>query len=240
LSPLGIIVAVTAEARSLTKKFVPNGEPIRLPEGAVLSVSGVGPKRATAASRILLKEGVTALLSWGSAGGLSPGLSPGSLILPKTIIASDHSLYSVDTNWHDCLCNRLKGHIDFLTDPLAESTRVMCTPAEKKLLFQQTGAVSVDMESAAVAAVAGEAGIPFIAIRAIADSMDTAIPAGTLKAFDEFGRLRFLGLMLRLPAHFLELPAMIRIARTYRAALRTLAQVARLTEKRLIDFPRAT
>jgi len=234
LSHLGIIVAVTAEARSLTREAIPNGELIRLPEGAVLNVSGVGPTRAASASKILLEEGATALLSWGSAGGLSPKLPPGSLILPKTVMASDQSLYRVDAGWHDRLCNRLEGYIDFNTDPLLESTTVVCTLAEKAVLFRRTGAVGVDMESAAVAAVAGKAQVPFIAVRAVADSMDTTIPESTLNAFDEFGRLRFFRLILGLAGHPTELPAMVRIARAYRAAQRTLASVVHLTGTNLL------
>jgi adenosylhomocysteine nucleosidase len=240
LSHLGIIIAVTAEARSLTKEAIPNGQLIRLREGAVLNVSGIGPTRAASASKILLEEGATALLSWGSAGGLSPKLPPGSLILPKTIIASDQSLYRVDAGWHNRLCNRLKGHIDFNTDPLAESTTVVCTPVEKASLFRRTGAVGVDMESAAVAAVAGKARVPFIAVRAVADAMDTILPASTLNAFDEFGRLRLFRLILGLAGHPAELPAILRMARSYRAAQKTLAAVARLTENNLFDSRNTT
>src|SRR5512136_3365669 len=96
LTHLGIIVGVPPEARSLAKYSVTDDQPVRLREGVTLGVSGVGPRRAGLASRRLLEKGVTALLSWGSAGGLSPKLSPGSLILPKIIVASDRSVYHVD------------------------------------------------------------------------------------------------------------------------------------------------
>ena len=105
MSALGIVVAVTGEARSLVKQSVANGDLIRLPDGAMLTVSGIGPKRATVASRALLENGAAALLSWGSAGGLSPDLFPGSLILPKAVIASNRSCYCVDATWHNSLCN---------------------------------------------------------------------------------------------------------------------------------------
>ena len=240
LSHLGIVVAVTAEAWSLVSQPIPKGELIRLPSGAVLNVSGVGPKRAASASRILVEEGATALLSWGSAGGLSPKLSPGSLILPKTVIASDQSLYHVDAGWHNRFCNRLEGHIDFHTEPLVESTTVVSTPAEKAILFRETGAIGVDMESAAVATVAQEVGVPFMVVRAVADSMDTTIPKSTLNAFDEFGRLRLFRLILGLAGRPTEFPAMVRIARTYRAAQRTLVAVTRLIGRDLLVARGAT
>ena len=234
LSTLGIVVAVTAEARSLVKQSIANGELVHLPDGTMLTVSGMGPRRAAVASRTLLEKGATALLSWGSAGGLGSKLSPGSLILPKTVIASNRFLYHVDATWHKSLCSRLEGHVDFHTDPLVESTTVVCTPAEKAILFRETGAIGVDMESAAVAAVAQEARVPFVVVRALADSADTTIPDITLNAVDEFGRMSFLKLIQGLAGHPTELFALVRIARNYRAAQRTLAAVARLTGKDLL------
>ena len=222
-------MAVPAEARSLVRQPVANGGLIYLSDGAVLKVSGMGPRRAAMASRTLLEKGATALLSWGSAGGLSRELSPGSLILPKTVIASDQSVYHVETSWHQRLCNRLKGHIDFHTEPLAESATVVCAPGEKAVLFQRTGAIGVDMESAAVAIAAQEAQVPFMVVRAVADSADTTVPESSLNAVDEFGRLSGLKLIQGLAAHPGELFALVRIARNYHAAQRTLAMVARLT-----------
>src|SRR5512143_3977009 len=75
LSHLGIIVAVMAEARTLTKEPIPGGEVTALPGGAMLIVSGMGPTRAARTSRALLEKGATALLSWGSAGGLASKVS---------------------------------------------------------------------------------------------------------------------------------------------------------------------
>jgi len=234
LTTLGIVVAVTAEARSLLKRSIANGEMIYLPDRVMVAVSGMGPRRAGVASRTLLEKGATALLSWGSAGALTSKLSPGSLILPNTVIASDQALYHVDAAWHNRLCSRLEGHVDFHTEPMVESTMVVCTPAEKAILFRETGAIGVDMESAAVATVAQEEGIPFMVVRAVADAMDTTIPKSTLNAFDEFGQLNLLKLIQGFVQHPTELFALVRIARNHRAAQRTLAAVARLTGNNLL------
>jgi len=231
LSTLGIIAAVSAEARMLTEKPIPSGELTYLPDGAMLIISGMGPTRAAEASKTLLKRGATALLSWGSAGGLASRVSPGSLILPKSVISSDRSLYHVDASWHERLCHRLKGHVDFHTEPLVESSRVVCTPADKATLFQETGAIGVDMESAAVAAVAQDARVRLMIVRAVADATDTTVPKSTLEAVDEFGRLNFLKLIRGLAKDPAELLPLVRIARNYRRAQRTLAAVARLTGK---------
>jgi len=234
LSHLGIIVGVPFEARSLAKYPTMNDELVRLREGVTLGVSGVGPRRASRTSRRLLEKGATALLSWGSAGGLSPKLSPGSLILPKIIIASDRSVYHADPSWHKDLCGRLEGQVEFYTGSLAESAAVLRTPGEKAILFQQTGAIGVDMESAAVAAAAQEAGVPFMAVRVVADSTDLTLPRCALNAYDEFGRLNFLKLIRGVAERPKELLPLIRLGRDYRAAQRTLALVARLIESDLL------
>jgi adenosylhomocysteine nucleosidase len=234
LRHLGIVVATAVEARSLVRKTFATNELVRLPEGTVIQLSGIGPRRAGGAAKNLLEHGATALLSWGSAGGLAPKLFPGSLILPKTVIASDQSRYHVEASWHQRLGNRLKGHVDFHTEPLVESTSVVRTPAEKAVLFLRTGAIGVDMESAAVATVAQEAQVPFMVVRAVADSTDTTIPKSSLKAVDEFGRLSCFKLIQGLVEYPGEFFALVRIARNYRAAQRTLAVVARLTGYNLL------
>ncbi|MFO0805729.1 MAG: hypothetical protein U0791_21715 [Gemmataceae bacterium] len=48
-------------------------------------------------------------------------------------------------------------------------------PAEKTRLAAETGARAVDMESAAIAEVCSERGLPFTAIRAVSDTRDTAL-----------------------------------------------------------------
>jgi hypothetical protein len=90
------------------------------------------------------------------------------------------------------------------------------------------------MESAAVAAVAQEGGVPFMVVRAVADAMDTTIPKSTLNAFDEFGRWNFLKLIQGFIQYPTGLFALLRIGRNYRAAQRTLSAVARLTGNNLL------
>ncbi len=218
---LGIVTATTAEARSLARHPLASGN-------VFLRISGVGAKRASSAAKALLEQGATSLLSWGSAGGLIPGLSPGSVVLPKVIVAVDGSVYSVNAAWHGHLCSQLKGKVDLHEGGLAESRTVVASPAEKSTLFRQTGAIAVDMESAALAAVAHEAGVPFIAIRAVVDPVGLTISRSALVALDEFGELRPLRLLKTFARHPIELPSLIRLGRDFRAAQITLAAVAAL------------
>lgn len=234
LKRLGIVIAMTAEARSLVRKPIVTGELIHLPEGILVQVSGIGPRRAGGAAKNLLEHGATALLSWGSAGGLVPTLSSGSLVLPSSVVGADQSSYSADPTWHRHLFNRVKGYVDLHQGPLAESVVVLKSSAEKRVLFERTGAMAVDMESGAVAKVAQDAHAPFMAIRAIADSADMAIPQSSVGAIDEFGELNLLRLLKQLIRHPFELFAMIRLGWNFRAAQVTLAKVAQLTGTHLL------
>ena len=218
---LGIVVATTAEATSLPKHPLFRGR-------VLLQISGIGANRAHLAARILLEKGATSLLSWGSAGGLIPGLSPGSLVLPKKIIGVDGSVYSVDSAWHETLRTQLKGKVNLHEESLAERTTLMTSPAQKATLSQQTGAIVVDMESAAVAAVAQKVPVPFLAIRAVVDPVDMTLPQSALAALNEFGKLRPLGLLKACAKNPMELFAWVRLARNFREARSTLVKVARL------------
>jgi len=226
LKYLGIVVATTAEAQSFTKHPMVSG-------GALLQISGIGAKRAHLAARTLLEKGATSLLSWGSAGGLIPGLSPGSLVLPKNIIAVDGSVYPVDAAWRESLCAQLKGKVNLHEGLLAESITVVTRPAEKATLFQQTGAIAVDMESAAVAAEARRAEVPFMAIRAVADPVNITLPQCAIASLGEFGKLRPLRLLKALAKNPVELFALVRLGRNFHAAQSTLSIVARLAGSKL-------
>ena len=55
--------------------------------------------------------------------------------------------------------------------------RLLSSPQEKSATFARSGALAIDMESHHVARAAAEHGLPFIAVRAISDRADEALPA---------------------------------------------------------------
>jgi len=219
---------MTGEALSLTRQVMAKGQSFGDPEGVRVHICGVGEQRARLAGRKLIESGVKALVSWGTAGGLTSQVSPGSLILPRKIVSADGSIYEVDSNWHERLFRRLAGHIDLHTGLLAESKAVLASPSEKRALFARSGAIAVDMESAAVVAVAHQAGVPFVAIRAIADRADLTVPRSVMRSLDAFGRLRPLRFFRELFVHPNDLFSLIRLARHFRTAQSSLAAVAGL------------
>jgi adenosylhomocysteine nucleosidase len=176
------------------------------------------------------------LLSWGSGGALHPKLSPGNLILPKSVIASQKDVFPTDADWHNRLVARLKNRLEIHSEPLAQSPSLLASPVEKSNFSNQNDAIAVDMESGSVAEIANRANLPFMAIRAIADTADMAIPASALNAIDEYGRLRPMRLLSSLARKPSDLVPLARLGRSFRAARTTLETVVRLAGNDLLAF----
>jgi adenosylhomocysteine nucleosidase len=228
LTRLGIVVAMSPEARCLVdRKFKP-GELVDFYDAGWIQLCGIGPQRAARAAESLLACGAGALLSWGTAGALSPELLPGSLVLPKVITASTGDLFHVDREWRARVFACLQGCLMISDQPIAESETVVAGIADKAQLFARVGAAAVDMESGVVARAAASAGVPFLAIRAIADAAHTGIPGDVLNMFAVHGEWRFSAMV---PAVLRRPPVVadcLRLWRDVRAAYGSLRQVARL------------
>lgn len=68
--------------------------------------------------------------------------------------------------------------------------RLLSSPREKAEAFARRGALAIDMESHHVARAAGERGLPFIAVRAISDRADEALPAVMASFVDAEGQTK--------------------------------------------------
>jgi adenosylhomocysteine nucleosidase len=222
--------------------MVPRGADglVRLDGTTLLKVAGIGVKRALAASELLIAEGAAALLSWGSAGALHPKLLPGNLILPKRVISFQKNVFPTDADWHNRLVARLTNRLEIHSEPLAQSPSVLASPMEKFNFFNQNDAIAVDMESGSVAEMASRANLPFMAIRVIADTADITIPASSLNAIDECGRLRPMRLLRSLARKPSDLVLLARLSRSFRAARTTLETVVRLAGNDLLAFQRTS
>jgi adenosylhomocysteine nucleosidase len=225
---LGAVVALPAEARCLTHSSPPLLRPLRLSSAMFVCRGGVGDLAAERACLLLLAAGATALVSWGVAAGLDPKLAPGTLVVSGQLANDlDPSLAPIANIWAERLIDRVRASMAVSPGPIASTGQVLATAAAKRDLAR-TGAVAADMETGAVARIARKAKVPWIAVRAIADGADTAVPTGILSALDSTGRVlpgRFVGALARHPGELLELPA---LARGFRAALRALRLAARL------------
>ena len=163
---LGIICGLKAERRAL-------GAWVRDPR-VMVAISAARPDRAEAEAERLVARGCRALLSWGLAGGLDPGLVPGDLVTASTVVAEDGAA------WETSLA-MAKQAICLGAD------RVILTPAEKADLHRRLGAGFVDMESHRVARVARKANRAAYVLRVIADPAGRALPNLVVDVLDDQG-----------------------------------------------------
>lgn len=223
---VGIVVALSAEARSLSRVSLP-GSTVRIGEHSLLIVSGMGARRAGEAARALLQAGATALISWGTAGGLDPKYRSGHLLVSQEIMTTTGEHFLTDQVWRTRVLQVLSGHVECSDDNVVTSGQVLTSAADKRNLYAQSGAAAVDLESSAVAASARSAGVPFLALRSVADRAGMTLPGHVLEQVDPYGRPRpwaLLQVLLRYPR---ELVSMVQLFMAFRAAQATLRQVSR-------------
>jgi adenosylhomocysteine nucleosidase len=234
LSRPGIVVPLSAESEGLAHLNVPKNQVVSLSAHALLRVSGIGERRARLAAEFVVENGATSLISYGSSGGLHPSVVPGSLVLPVMVISASDETFPTDRSWLERLLSKLCGHLKVSKGPLIESQMVLHTPREKTSLHDRSGAVAVDMESAAVARVSQEAKIPFMAIRAVVDPCHMSLPHHVLKTVDSYGCIRSYPLLRCLLRHPWELLPLLRLAWCFRKARATLRMAAVLTGDRFM------
>jgi adenosylhomocysteine nucleosidase len=110
---------------------------------------------------------------------------------------------------------------------LLTSPQALLSVADKAAAFRETGAAAVDMESLAVAQVAGSHELPFIAVRVIVDTAADILPRAVIAATRSAGHLQIARLIASLALAPGDLAALIRLLPRYRAASRSLRAVAR-------------
>ncbi len=166
---VAVIVALGIERASLQKTLSAAQVPLGLLQ------SGPGSERAARAATAALASGAHALVSWGFAGGLAADLAPGAVVLPRRVRAADGSKFDADPAWHAALVRALRADLAPRLEDLVSVTAALTTPEQKKAAGA-SGAIAVDMESAAIAAVAARARAPFVALRVIVDAADDSLP----------------------------------------------------------------
>lgn len=188
--------------------------------GLKAAASGGVATRTLALAEAALKDGATALLSFGIAGALAPHLVAGTLLLPHIIIAEDGARRRVDETWRARVAAMLQAagaHAE--AGDMLGASEPAASPSRKAELFRQTGAIAVDLESHLVARVAADAKRPFLVLRAVADPASRALPPAAVNGLDEQGAPalgRVLASVLRQPG---QIPALLRLAGDTRQAL---------------------
>ena len=213
---IGVVVGLKSEEdavrRALAMLPASDAQRVRI------AVSGADAKRAEDHARAFAAAGARGLVSAGISGGLAPGLEPGALLVAKSV-RDEAGEYPAHAAFLDAIDVEVG---DATLATLLGVDAVVTSSAQKAELAQRFSAEAVDMESHAVARVAAEAGLAFIAIRAIADPAERALPPSTEGAIAPDGAVRAFSVMKKLAFRPGDLPALMALGRDQEKALAAL------------------
>ena len=222
---LGIVAALPQEVGGILGlgrwERLPSRAASRLYRGAVggtdilLSVSGMGRAAAeNATEEILQHHRPGAVLALGFAGGLAPHLGPGTLVMAEEIVganAADGDSLRPDDALLRCARDALtEVQTSHAWGALLTASEVVASPGDKARLGAETGALAVDMESAWVGRVSEQHGTPWLAVRAVVDGVEDALPSILVDVTAEASGLRRMASLLARPWL---LPRLLRLAR---------------------------
>ncbi|MBI2081976.1 MAG: hypothetical protein HYT76_00250 [Deltaproteobacteria bacterium] len=165
-----LIYALSDEIKPFLKKNR-EGSPL------LLCRCGIGMGNAHEATEILIdRSHPDFILSAGYAGGLREGMRPGDIVLPTEIWCESPDRFSPDPT----LRNRLKDEIQKSDLPLHEGPLLtvfnpLKSPEEKREAGKR-GAIAVDMETVAIAAVCSKKGVSFVSLRVVFDPVEMEAP----------------------------------------------------------------
>jgi adenosylhomocysteine nucleosidase len=194
------ILAVTG----LTKEAQIIGGP------GVVAVAGGGDAKGLAEKLDALHGDIAGVISIGIAGALSPLLKVGDAVIADQIISGGEK-WRCDERWRVALAAKLPfAH----QGPFAGSDVIIEDAAAKAALHDLSGALAVDMESQVAARFAASRGVPLAGLRIISDDARHVLPPAALVAMKPDGGIAIGRVLRSLLRHPLQVPGLIRTARS--------------------------
>ena len=205
---IGILVAMREELQSILQlwplDWTGPGDFYSGKCGSVriqVALSGAGLERAQDAARQLARLGApNLLLSVGLSGGLKRDLKVGDLVLAShsQVLGGEPEVTNQE------LLERVRQSYPCRVGGLLSLPVVLCKPGDKAIIAAACPeALALDMESYSLAQTAAEHKIPWLALRAVSDSLHESLPLDFNKSMNEKGqvsRLRLIGQLIHRPA----------------------------------------
>lgn len=234
--PLALLVAVRFEARGLGRRLGwPVDPPGEAPAPVTVHTVGLRAAGLPRLAPVLAARRPAALLVAGLAGGCAPDLAPGDLLVAERVgLAATGAWWAAPAE----LLARAAATREALGLPgrvgrLLTLDDVAATPAAKRACWRDHGADAVDLESARLAAWAATAGVPALAVRAVADGPGEPLPPSLPAAVGPDGAVRPLALLGWLAAP----PRLLAAWRLWRRASLALDRLARFLGGFAADAP---
>ncbi len=185
----------------------------------ILAVTGLrDAARLALMLQSALGRGARAVISFGIAGGLAPGLVPGSVLIARGVHHDDERTETASA-WVVRLAAALPGAR--IADIVGVDAPVVGS-GEKAALHARTGAAAVDMESHVAARLAAQHGVPFAALRVVADPAERTLPPAALVGMRQDGTTDLGAVLRSLGRAPRQLPGLIRTGLDAKAAFAAL------------------
>ncbi|MBU6462569.1 MAG: hypothetical protein KGL35_06310 [Bradyrhizobium sp.] len=139
-----------------------------------------------------------AIVSFGLAGGLSPELRAGDIVIASCVVGRNGS-FATDDVWSERLLTAIP---TAFYAPILGVESPLGVSAERRELGVRAGALAVDMESHIVGQVASRNLMRFVAVRVVIDTVERDIPQAAVACLSNNGETR----MSRLGCLLLERP----------------------------------
>ncbi len=148
---------------------------------------GPGTRGVENLERLLAVAEMGPILFCGFAGGLSPEVIAGEILVARGVLRPGESPNPVPVP--DLLSSRYREGIVVTVD------RPVSTPHEKACLREKTGGDVVDMESAGWLSLAASRGIPAWAVRVVSDAWEETLPPEAMSFVDFWGETSTAGIL---------------------------------------------
>ena len=224
MTAVAVIVALSYERDALERG-------LRAAAGSSVGVEarlcGPGAGNAARAALAAVEDGARALVSFGCAGGLAPSAGSGAVVLPEVVRDRAGASIEIDTVWRRRLADAVAAAVPVVEGEGIEVAAVVETVRDKEALHQESACVFADMESASIGTVACAHRLPFLVVRAVADTASDFVPRYVSGAMSSEGRVRPVRLIAALAGDPGRIPAILVLARRFHAACASLETVAR-------------
>ena len=239
---IAVFAAMDAEAQPLLRaaSLRGSGETAGFPvmhadfagSAALICRTGLGRRAAEAAEAVLASFSAKAVLSVGTAGGLSPTLGAGDVVICERVSAlASASAHNVEPVAADpgLLAAAMKAGKDAAITVHVGRSLTVDTVAwgadDKARLRRRTGDDVVEMESYWVGRVARELDIPFLAVRVVSDGADdTLVEIPGLVGED--GTIDYSRFLPYVQQHPEQVPLLVRNSQRSRRAIESLERFA--------------
>lgn len=190
--------------------------------GMTVICSSSDPQQLRALLTVVDPSTIKGVISFGVAGGLDPALKSGDVVVATEVLAGDTRWLAGLTLNEELIASVALAGSRVVRGGLAGVEQVVAALSVKAALRLETGAAAVDMESHIAAAYAAEGGLPFAALRVIADPASRALPALAVAAIKPNGDIDLRKVLSGVARNPMMLRALVSTGIDFNRALRSL------------------